>query len=567
MPVSGGGGPPVGPFSTPAPVSYTGNGSLGRISGKLLSANLIRDGVDLTFRNGPTDPDLVYFDVTGNKLGFNTDNPLYDLDVNGLLDTNILSITTTATIGNVKINADGSLSTVTGPLNIVPTAATPPGPGGITVGPAPTGISLTSDSVTLDKSFYSQSLVDSLVGQTAVVDRYPAAPLFYTVVSIETEPLNPTQWRMTVDTTFNPAGQLKPISFYPDTEITQIITNDIWDTTGNSVGEKWVAWYKTNLPGSFNTTVQPGWSINVAGTIYIVDYVVEDPINTNMWRIYVTTSLVAGVGIPIFSSDVPSSYYDAYISHARLTTSLLQINDNFISANVTDGNVIFDPNGSGAINLQSSVVNTGGIDVTGNINIQGNLSYGGSLILGDAAADALDFNGEFDNALLPGVDNYYNLGAPGKAWALLRVANAEIGSLSQNSILVDNKLYIANSANDITATQGNDPIYINPDTRVIYLEDFKIENNIITNQLNTPVTFTSTGTGYLQFTDTNAFIIPVGDNSQRGFTEVGETRWNTQEGYMECFDGTVYYVATGPGEFLTPEDMDALGNLYSLILG
>ena len=381
MPVSGGGGPPSGPLYNPAPVSYTGNGSLGRISGKLLSANLIRDGVDLTFRNGPTDPDLVYFDVTGNKLGFNTDNPLYDLDVNGLLDTNILSITTTATIGNVKINADGSFSTVTGALNISPLGTTPT------------------------------------------------------------------------------------------------------------------------------------------------------------------------------------------ISHDRLTTSLLQINDNFISANVTDGNVIFDPNGSGAINLQSNVVNTGGIDVTGNINIQGNLSYGGSLILGDAAADALDFNGEFDKALLPGVDNYYNLGAPGKAWALLRVANAEIGSLSQNSILVDNKLYIANSANDIAATQGNDPIYINPDTRVIYLEDFKIENNIITNQLNTPVTFTSTGTGYLQFTDTNAFIIPVGDNSQRGFTEVGETRWNTEVGYMECFDGSVYYVATGPGEFLTPEDMQELGNVYSIILG
>ena len=175
---------------------------------------------------------------------------------------------------------------------------------GITVGPSPTGISLTSNSVTLSKTFYSQTLVNSLVGQIAVIDRYPAAPLFYTVVSIETEPLSPTEWRMTVDTTFNPVGQLKPISFYPDVELTQIITTDIWATTGNSVGEKWVAYYKTGLPGFFTTLVQPGWSINVAGTVYIVDYIIEDPVNTNMWRIYVTTSLVAGVGIPIFSSPV-----------------------------------------------------------------------------------------------------------------------------------------------------------------------------------------------------------------------------------------------------------------------
>lgn len=175
---------------------------------------------------------------------------------------------------------------------------------GITVGPSPTGISLTSNSVTLSKTFYSQTLVNSLVGQIAVIDRYPAAPLFYTVVSIETEPLSPTEWRMTVDSTFNAAGQLKPISFYPDVELTQIITTDIWDTTGNSVGEKWVAYYKTGLPEFFTTLVQPGWSINVAGTVYIVDYIIEDPVNTNMWRIYVTTSLVAGVGIPIFSSPV-----------------------------------------------------------------------------------------------------------------------------------------------------------------------------------------------------------------------------------------------------------------------
>jgi hypothetical protein len=178
------------------------------------------------------------------------------------------------------------------------------GPTQITVGPSPTGISLTSNSVTLSKTFYSPSLVDSLLGHTAVIDRYPAAPLFYTVVSIDTEPLSPTEWRMTVDTTFNPAGQLKPISFYPAANSIELVTNDIWDTTGNSVGEKWVAWYKTNLPVDFETTVQPGWTINVAGTLYIVDYIISDPVNTNMWRIYITTSLVAGVGIPIFSSPI-----------------------------------------------------------------------------------------------------------------------------------------------------------------------------------------------------------------------------------------------------------------------
>ncbi len=175
-------------------------------------------------------------------------------------------------------------------------------PGVVNVGPGPTLFSYTSDSVALDKSFYNQALVDSLVGQQAIIDRYPNPPLVYTVVSIETEPLNTALWRMTVDTAFDPSGQLKPISFYPDIETTLIVTNGIWDTTGNSVGEKWVAWFKSNLLPNFETIVGPDWTINVAGTLYIVDYVIQDPVNTNMWRIYVTTSLVAGVGIPIFSS-------------------------------------------------------------------------------------------------------------------------------------------------------------------------------------------------------------------------------------------------------------------------
>ena len=153
----------------------------------------------------------------------------------------------------------------------------------------------------MDKNFYSQSFVDAVVGQIAVIDRYPNPPLFRTVVSIETEPLSPTLWRITFDTTV-PSGFLKPISFYPDNGTTFIVTTDIWDTTGSSIGEKWVAWFKTNLPVNFETTVGPGWSINVAGQQYIVDYIIEDPINSNQWRIYVTTSLVGGTGIPIFSS-------------------------------------------------------------------------------------------------------------------------------------------------------------------------------------------------------------------------------------------------------------------------
>jgi hypothetical protein len=89
----------------------------------------------------------------------------------------------------------------------------------------------------------------------------------------------------------------------------------------------------------------------------------------------------------------------------------------------------------------------------------------------------------------------------------------------------------------------------------------------VINQLNTPVEFIQTGTGYLQFVDNNGFLIPAGTTAQREVLGLGTTRWNTDLDYLECWDGTVWQVATGGGNVVTEEAMDELGRLYSLILG
>ena len=74
--------------------------ALGRISGKLLSPNLVRNGVDLTFRNYASDPDILYFDVTNKRIGINNPTPTYDLDVNSVIKTNKFEATNQARIGN-----------------------------------------------------------------------------------------------------------------------------------------------------------------------------------------------------------------------------------------------------------------------------------------------------------------------------------------------------------------------------------------------------------------------------------------------------------------------------------
>jgi len=94
-------------------------------------------------------------------------------------------------------------------------------------------------------------------------------------------------------------------------------------------------------------------------------------------------------------------------------------------------------------------------------------------------------------------------------------------------------------------------------------------NDYITNlNNNDPISFTGTDRGYYQFAGTNAFVLPAGDNSTRpSTTEIGDTRWNTEEGYLECFDGNVYVIATGAGEEVTEEIQEDFANVYSLILG
>ena len=52
--------------------------AVGRISGPLLKANLIRNGIDLAFET-----DLLYLDVNNQRVGIKNSSPQHELDVTG----------------------------------------------------------------------------------------------------------------------------------------------------------------------------------------------------------------------------------------------------------------------------------------------------------------------------------------------------------------------------------------------------------------------------------------------------------------------------------------------------
>jgi hypothetical protein len=75
--------------------------AIGRISGPLLKANLVRDGVDLAFET-----DLLYLDVTNSRIGVRTATPQYDLDVNGTTRTTNTVVDNELTVGDLSITGN-----------------------------------------------------------------------------------------------------------------------------------------------------------------------------------------------------------------------------------------------------------------------------------------------------------------------------------------------------------------------------------------------------------------------------------------------------------------------------
>jgi hypothetical protein len=288
------------------------------------------------------------------------------------------------------------------------------------------------------------------------------------------------------------------------------------------------------------------------------------------------TTSVGGIDIFIAGSD---------IYHDRLATANLDVNDNYISS-FSNSNITLDPAGTGTVEFLANTNITGDLVVgttiaPRNINISGDLSKQGSLIIGDQIMDTVTINTDFAQSIIPGDDLVWSIGentgdSSPRRWAQIHspdwtniTTGAWPGSgLRPQSVIVSDQMSLDGSINKISAIQSNEDLLLSPNTGIVYVERTKWQDSDITNLLNTPLTLGSTGIGYTQFVGTDAMLIPAGDNSQRRLTpEVGETRWNTEIGYLECFDGTIWVISTGGGEEVTNVIMEDLGHVYTLILG
>lgn len=93
--------------------------AVGRISGPLLKANLVRQGVDLAFETN-----LLYLDVNNGRVGIKTALPTHDLTVNGTTRTTNIEATTQADLASFTITSN-TISSSNSTINITPSGANP----------------------------------------------------------------------------------------------------------------------------------------------------------------------------------------------------------------------------------------------------------------------------------------------------------------------------------------------------------------------------------------------------------------------------------------------------------
>jgi hypothetical protein len=341
--------------------------------------------------------------------------------------------------------------------------------------------------------------------------------------------------------------------------------------------------------GKAGSTSSPFTAIGINTDVPIYDFDVNSNFTTN--DLTVVTQLAVG-NLRLNSPQTITTSVggiDVYINgggeifHDRLVTDNLVLDGNLISS-LSNSNIVLDPNGaSGTVELIANTNITGNLAVSGNINIGGNLSSQGTLTFGDNQTfDTVTINTDFTQSIIPGDDLAYAMGADAGDSSVRRWSQAHApdwtnittgawpgSGLRPQSVIISEQLYLDGVINKISATQSNDDVRLMPFTGITRIESTQWQDNSITNLLNTPLTFASTaGIGYLRLMGDNGFVIPSGDNSQRRASpEVAETRWNTEEGYLECYDGTVWAVSTGGGIDVDVPIMEDLGHAYTLMLG
>jgi cytoskeletal protein CcmA (bactofilin family) len=508
--------------------------SLGRISGKLLNANLLRNGVDLTFRNAAADPDLLYLDVNNGRVGIKNDAPNFDLEVDTDIHAVDANITSTLYADNFIISSN-QITTASGAIHVYPG------------GPSPIAYfnRITSDDLVID-----YNTIRSIDGENIQLDPNGTGTV---------ELFNTTN----VDGDLNVSGNVD-------------VDGDLSTASNIFIGD--AVYDVVTVTTRFDTELLP--KLNNVYSIGTADFRWNE---TFFDSAYIDFKMFVG-SFTLYQNEILTSSQDLIfnITGANPVANLKNINNNDLLiagksiTNInTNEDIILATSGTGSIELKSTTNIDGGLNIVGNAYIDGDLSKTGNLIVGDTIYDNVTIVPDFSQSLIPGADATYDLGreqgdSTTGRWNDIYIKDiSNIDNFTFSVVTISDQVEINGLTRTIQTIQSNDNLVLNPDTGVITIEELEFDGAVITNlNTTTPVRLDAIDDGYYVFSGNNGIVIPAGDTASRPASpEIGDTRWNNQLNYLECFDGSVYQIATGGGAEVTEELMEDLGYIYTIILG
>jgi hypothetical protein len=122
-----------------------------------------------------------------------------------------------------------------------------------------------------------------------------------------------------------------------------------------------------------------------------------------------------------------------------------------------------------------------------------------------------------------------------------------------------------------TETTDTDLVLTANGAGAVVIDEIAIKNSTITNRTTDGILFfQQEGNGYFKISGSNGFVVPVGTSGQRpaaAYRETGMTRFNTEQGFLELWDGNSWVSVAGATGSITFAAAEDLAIEYVLTLG
>jgi len=262
------------------------------------------------------------------------------------------------------------------------------------------------------------------------------------------------------------------------------------------------------------------------------------------------------------------------ITGERIDTGNLRISGNTIESlsgeiNLEAASGVVNVDSTGALNLpKGTTADRPVTPQTGMIryNTDTNLfeGYDGNWIALNGVYD-LDYNTYITAELTPGANDdtirfYSN--------------NSLVADLDSTRLRIDNLQVddININGNTIQTTTANTDLILDANgTGSVVIDELAFKDNTIINRTVDGITYLrNTGSGYVKLEGTDGVVVPAGVDAERpgfGYRETGMIRWNTQQNFLEVFDGTTWGSVAGQAAGISVSRAEELALEYVLVLG